>query len=133
MQVALARTVLGAATLGSYVLIRREKLPRQPTTWMHLAIMGLVANVLPFLGFSWGEAHGATSGLAAIYNGATPLWTLMVAIVALPAERPTRARLTGLGMGFCGVFLVLAPWRSTHRPRLSGQLACLGPGACYRR
>ena len=131
MQVAVARTVLGAATLGSYALIRRERLPRRPLTWMHLAIMGLVANMLPFLGFSWGEEHGATSGLAAIYNGATPLWTLLVAIVALPAERPTRARLTGLVMGFLGVVLVLAPWRSTHGAHLSGQLACLGAGACY--
>ena len=131
MQVAVARTVLGAATLGSYVLIRRERLPRRGRTWMHLAIMGLVANVLPFLGFSWGEQHGATSGLAAIYNGATPLWTLLVAIVALPAERPTRARLTGLVMGFLGVLLVLAPWRSLHGAHLAGQFACLGAGARY--
>jgi drug/metabolite transporter (DMT)-like permease len=131
MQVAVARTVLGAATLGSYVLIRREKLPRRPRTWMHLAVMGVTANVLPFIGFSWGEEHGATSGLAAIYNGATPLWTLLVAMAALPAERPTRARLVGLVLGFLGVLLVLAPWRSTHGAHLAGQLACLGAGACY--
>ena len=130
-QVAVARTVLGASTLGAYVLVRHEKLPREPRTWGHLAMMGLVANVLPFLGFSWGEEHGATSGLAAIYNGATPLWTLLVAIVALPAERPTRARLAGLVMGFGGVLLVLAPWRATQGAHLAGQLACLGAGACY--
>ena len=131
VQVAVARTVLGTAALGTYVLIRRERLPRGRVTWLHLAVMGLVANVLPFLAFSWGEDHGATSGLAAIYNGATPLWTLLVAIVALPAERPTRARLTGLVVGFLGVLLVLAPWRSTHGAHISGQLACLSAGVCY--
>ena len=34
-------------------------------------------------------------------------------------------------MGFFGVLLVLAPWRSTHGAHLTGQLACLGAGACY--
>jgi drug/metabolite transporter (DMT)-like permease len=34
-------------------------------------------------------------------------------------------------MGFLGVSLVLAPWRSTHGAHLAGQLACLGAGACY--
>jgi drug/metabolite transporter (DMT)-like permease len=130
-QVVLARIVFGAGTLTCYVLIRRERLPRRLRTWMHVAIMGLFAGVLPFLGFSWGEEHGASSGLAAIYNGATPLWTLLVAIIALPAERPTRTRLAGLVMGFAGVLLVVAPWRSTHGAHLAGQLACLGAGACY--
>jgi drug/metabolite transporter (DMT)-like permease len=130
-QVVLARIVLGAIALGAFVLVRREPLPRRRRTWMHLALMALVANVVPFLGFSWGEEHGATSGLAGIYNATTPLWTLLVAIAVLPAERPTRARLGGLVLGFTGVLLVLAPWRSVEGAHLSGQLACLVAGACY--
>jgi drug/metabolite transporter (DMT)-like permease len=130
-QVVLARIVLGAATLLGYCALRRERLPRWGVTWLHLAFMGIVANVVPFLGFSWGEGHGATSGLAGIYNATTPLWTLLFAMVALPAERPTRARLVGLVFGFAGVLLVLAPWRSVEGARLGGQLACLGAGACY--
>jgi drug/metabolite transporter (DMT)-like permease len=130
-QVVLARIVLGAVALGAFVLVQREPLPRRRRTWMHLAWMGLIANVVPFLGFSWGEEHGATSGLAGIYNATTPLWTLLVAIAVLPAERPTRARLGGLVLGFTGVLLVLAPWRSVEGAHLSGQLACLGAGACY--
>jgi drug/metabolite transporter (DMT)-like permease len=93
--------------------------------------MAFVANVVPFLGFSWGEAHGATSGLAGIYNATTPLWTLMFAIGGLPTERPTRNRILGLAVGFLGVLVVLAPWRAVEGARLSGQLACLGAGACY--
>jgi len=130
-QVVLARIVLGAATLGVFVVARREPLPRGGQIWLHLALMGIVANVLPFLGFAWGEEHGATSGLAGIYNAATPLWTLLVAMAVLPSERPTPARLGGLLLGFAGVLLVLAPWRSVAGSQLSGQLACLGAGACY--
>jgi len=130
-QVVLSRIVLGAATLLGYCLLRRERLPPVGRTWLHLAFMGIVANVVPFLGFSWGEGHGATSGLAGIYNATTPLWTLLFAIAVLPAERPTRPRMAGLVLGFLGVLLVLAPWRSVQGARLGGQLACLGAGACY--
>jgi drug/metabolite transporter (DMT)-like permease len=129
-QIVLARVVLGAAALAVIVAVRREPLPRG-RIWLHLAWMGLVANVLPFFAFSWGEGHGATSGLAGIYNATTPLWTLLFAMVALPAERPTRARLSGLVLGFSGVLVVLAPWRAVQGAHLSGQLACLAAGACY--
>jgi drug/metabolite transporter (DMT)-like permease len=130
-QVVLARIVLGAVTLLAYCAVRRERLPPWGRTWLHLAFMGIVANVVPFLGFSWGEGHGATSGLAGIYNATTPLWTLLFAMAVLPAERPTRARVVGLICGFLGVLMVLAPWRSVEGARLGGQLACLGAGACY--
>src|SRR5438270_3845859 len=129
-QVVLARIALGAATLSIFVLVRRERLPRRGRTWMHLAFMGVIANVIPFLGFSWGEDHGATSGLAGIYNATAPLWTLLFAILVLPQERPSRARVAGLVLGFTGVLIVLAPWRSVAGAHLSGQLACLGAGAC---
>jgi drug/metabolite transporter (DMT)-like permease len=130
-QVVLGRIVLGAVAILAWVVVRREPLPRQPVVWLHAAVMGVVSNVVPFLGFAWGEDNGATSGLAGIYNATTPLWTLVFAILALPSERPTRARLTGLVMGFAGVLVVLAPWRSMHGAGLAGQLACLGAGACY--
>ena len=130
-QVVLARIVLGAATLALFAVARRERLPRERRIWGHLALMGLTANVLPFLGFSWGEGHGATSGLAGIYNATTPLWTLLVALAVLPAERPTRSRVVGLFLGFSGVLIVLAPWRSVPGAHVSGQLACLFAGACY--
>jgi drug/metabolite transporter (DMT)-like permease len=130
-QIVVARLLLGATVLTTYALVRRERWPRTWRTWRHLALMGLLANVIPFYGFSWGEGHGATSGLAGIYNATTPLWTLLFAIVGLPSERPTRQRLAGLVVGFLGVLVVLAPWRSVEGAQLSGQLACLGAGACY--
>jgi drug/metabolite transporter (DMT)-like permease len=130
-QVVLGRIVLGAIALLLWVAVRREPLPRQPVVWAHAAVMGVVSNVVPFLGFAWGEDNGATSSLAGIYNATTPLWTLVFVILALPSEHPTRARLVGLVTGFVGVLVVLAPWRSLHGAGLNGQLACLGAGACY--
>jgi drug/metabolite transporter (DMT)-like permease len=130
-QIVLGRFVLGALAIGAWVVVRRDPLPRSPALWGHAAVMGVISNVVPFLGFAWGEDNGAPSGLAGIYNATTPLWTLVIAIVALPAERPTRNRLAGLVLGFAGVLVVLAPWHATSGARLHGQLACLGAGACY--
>ena len=89
--------------------------------------------VVPFLLFSWAETR-ISSGLASIYNATTPLMTMLVALAALPSERPTRTRSAGLVVGFAGVVLVLGPWGFDGHGgsgALPGQLACLGATACY--
>ena len=130
-QIVLARIVLGAVAILGWLAVRREPLPRERMVWVHAAVMGVISNVVPFLGFAWGEQNGATSGLAGIYNATTPLWTLVFAILFLPSERPSRVRIAGLVVGFAGTLVVLAPWRTVHGAGLAGQLACLGAGACY--
>ncbi len=130
-QVVVGRLLFGAAALAAVVAVRRVPLPRSPRIWGHLVLMGVVANLLPFFLFAWGEGHGAPSGLAGIYNATTPLWTLMVAVAALPEERPTVARAAGIVVGFLGVVVVLGPWHEAVGAKLGGQLACLGAAACY--
>lgn len=131
-QVVLGRIVTGAAVLAALVAVRRVPMPRRPAMWGHFAFLGVVGNVLPFFGFAWGEAHGAPSSLAGVYDATTPLFTLLVAVVALPAERPTARRAAGLVMGFLGAIVILAPWQpSGGATALPGQLTCIGAAACY--
>ena len=56
--------------------------------------MGLLNNVLPFSLILWGQTH-IPSGLAAILNATTPLFTVLVAHVATADEKITPARLGG--------------------------------------
>lgn len=130
VEVVVGRLLAGTAVLLAVVVVRREQLPRDLVTWGHLAVAGLIANTAPFFLFAWGEER-ASSSLAGIYNASTPLLTLLVAMAALPEERPDRARLAGLGVGFAGVLVVLAPWRGVGASSLDGQLAYLGAAACY--
>ncbi len=130
MQIVLGRMVLGAAALLVVLRIRGERLPRGRGIWGSLLFVGVVANVVPFFLIAWGEQY-VSSGLAGIYNATTPLFTLLVATAALPEERPTAAKATGLVVGFLGVLLVMAPWRGTGSSALAGQLACLAAAACY--
>ncbi|MDQ1713297.1 MAG: hypothetical protein QOE45_2747 [Frankiaceae bacterium] len=128
--VALGRSVAGALTMWVLVAAARLPVPRDRTLWRHIVVVSVVANVIPFAGFAWGELH-VTSGVAGIYNATTPLATLLIAIAALPDERPTRERVAGLLLGVAGVVTVLGPWRGIGENTVLGQLACLGAAASY--
>jgi drug/metabolite transporter (DMT)-like permease len=145
-QVVLARLTAGAAALVVMCAVTRQAVPRDPAVWGHLLVMAVLMCVFPFLMFAWAEQN-VSSGMASILNATTPLMTMLVALTALPQERPTRTRLIGLMVGFVGVTLVLAPWRPASAPGLLshsaagaggsndsvlwGQLACLAATFSY--
>jgi drug/metabolite transporter (DMT)-like permease len=113
------------------VAVRREPLPRDPSLLGHLALLSVVANLVPFFLFAWGEQR-ITSGMAGVLNGTTPLFTLGFALAALPEERWSRIRVAGLLLGFVGVVVVVGPWHTGERTNaVSGQLACLVAAALY--
>jgi drug/metabolite transporter (DMT)-like permease len=130
LHVALGRIVLGAAVLLAVLRARGEALPRGRDVWWRLAVVGLLMNALPFTLFAVGEQY-VTSVLAGLWNATTPLMTLLAVLAFLPAERPSRRRLAGLGVGFVGVACVLGPWQGLDGDALVGQLACAGGAACY--
>ncbi|WP_353112354.1 DMT family transporter [Microbacterium sp.] len=130
VQVVLGRLVSGAIALALICAIGRRRLPRSPAVWGHLFVVGLLLCVFPFLLFAWAQ-QGISSGLASIYNATTPLMTVLVSLVALRAERPTRAGILGLIVGFCGVLIVLGPWNGLGGGDAWAQAACLGATACY--
>ena len=131
LQVVLFRTWLGAAALLTLVLLRRLPVPRGIRLWGHLLVIGGIGNALPFFLFAWAENGRISSGLAGIYNGTTPLFTMVLAMAFLSAEPATLARGIGLLLGFAGVVVVLAPWQGSEGSSLAGQVACLAAAASY--
>lgn len=130
-QLVLGRLVAGALVLLVIVKVTGESLPGDRVVWLHLTVMSVVANIIPFFLFAWGE-QGVTSGMAGILNGTTPLFTLAVAMAALSDEDWSAQRIGGLLLGFVGVVVVVGPWNTDGRVNaLSGQLACLGAAGCY--
>src|SRR5919202_5202642 len=129
LQVAFVRCALGALALAAILVARRERLQRERRLWMHLFVVALLFNSVPFALFAWGETE-VSSVVAGIANATTPLYTLLVGLLVLPQERPTRGRVLGLAVGFVGVAIVLGPWRDIGG-ELLGYLACLAAAACY--
>ncbi|MTE22091.1 EamA family transporter [Streptomyces sp. TRM43335] len=130
LQVTLGRLVFGTAVLGAVLLVRRERLPRGPRTWAHLAVAAFLLNALPFTLFSYAELT-ISSTLAGICNATTPLWGMALSLVALLEDRPTRRRVAGLGIGFAGVLVVLGAWQGFRGQDPAGTVMALVASLCY--
>jgi drug/metabolite transporter (DMT)-like permease len=130
LDIALIRIALGAITLVTILVVRRERLPRDPAAWRHLFVAALLFNSVPFSLIAFGETR-ISSVLAGLWNATTPLMTLVAVTALLPSERPTRERTIGILLGFAGVVVVLGPWEHLGGGVLVGDLAVLGASACY--
>jgi drug/metabolite transporter (DMT)-like permease len=129
-QVVLGQLALGAVVLLITVAVRRQSLPHASREWVYLAGMAVLANIAPYLLFSWSEQR-ISSGLAGALSGTTPLLTLLLAR-AFGVGRLTPPRVLGLVLGLAGVVFLAAPWHDGSRAvSLAGVLAALGAAACY--
>lgn len=131
VQLVLLRVALGAAVLLVLCRVGRLRLPRGRTVWLHLAVTALFANAAPFVLFGIGE-QTVDSGMAGVLNATTPLWTLLVTLLAVRhGERQLGImRMCGLLLGFGGILLIFAPWRAAGTS-LWGAVAILGASLCY--
>jgi drug/metabolite transporter (DMT)-like permease len=131
LQVVLGRMAFGAAALLAVTVVRRVPLPREPRIWGHLFVVATLANTVPFALFAYAEQR-IPSAVASICNATTPLFTLLIALVALPGERPTARRGIGFVLGFAGVAVVFGAWSAAGaRPDPIGVLLGLGACVCY--
>jgi drug/metabolite transporter (DMT)-like permease len=129
--VALGRVAIAAAILLTLARATGVALPATLAAWRPYALMGLLNNVLPFTLLFWGQTH-IPSGLAAILNATTPLFTVLVAHVATADEKLNTARLAGLAAGLAGVVVMIGPdvLRDLGANVLA-QLACLLAAISY--
>jgi drug/metabolite transporter (DMT)-like permease len=130
-QVAWSRLILGALTLGLFVMLRRDVLPRSLTVWAHMSVLAVSFCVVPFLLFSWAQQY-VSSGLASIYNATTPIMTAVMAGLLFRVERLKLVQIGGILVGIVGVMVIIAPWQGLDLDQsLVAQLAILGATACY--
>ncbi len=124
------RVATGAVTMLVVLLATRDRLPRDPRLWAHLVVVAAVGVAIPFTLFGYGEQR-VSSVLAGIWNAATPLVALPLAVVAFRTEKLTARRAVGLAIGFLGVLGVLGVWRGVGGSQLTGQVMCFGAAMCY--
>ena len=140
LTVALIRVVLGCLILTAVAVWRGRALPRGLRIWLTLLVMGALNNAIPFALICWGQTH-IESGLTAILNAMTPIFTVLAAHAA-GQERLTLRRLAGVALGFLGVAVLIGPESLRHldptnhggdRGAAGGGLLCrcrhLGPAA----
>lgn len=126
LSVVAARVALAAAILWLVIRARGIAPPRGARAWTALAAMGLLNNALPFTLIAWGQLHVA-SGVAAVLNAATPLFTVLLAHRLTADERLTAGRLAGTLIGFAGVAAMLGGGGG----QLAGAAAVLAGALAY--
>lgn len=126
----LVRTLIGGLMLLAVARLGGQALPRDLGTLAGLALLGVVGNLIPFSLISFGQTL-IPSGLTAILNATTPLWTVVL-LWLIRGERIGAVKLVGLVLGVAGVALLLAPKvAGGEQARLVGALAILGAALSY--
>ncbi|MFU8850091.1 DMT family transporter [Micromonospora sp. SL1-18] len=129
VQVTLSRCVLGSVTLLVACLASGHRLPRKRAVWGHIVVAAFFCNAVPFAMFSIGQ-QTIDSAVAGVLNATTPLWSLLIGVIIGSERGLPPARLAGLLLGFAGVVLILAPWRTTGSGGW-GALAVVTAAASY--
>ena len=96
------RVAIAAAMLWAALPLLGTAPPRGARAWGAIAVMGLINNVIPFTLIVWAQ-QTLPSGLAAILNATTPLWTVLVAHAFTREEKASPGKLAGVLFGFAGV------------------------------
>ena len=130
--VVLGRVGLAAVVLNVWLIANGKTMPTDRRLWGRFVVMGVLNNVVPFALFVFAETR-ISSGLAAILNATTPLFTVVVAHVLTHDERLTRGRVAGVLAGFAGVAVLIGPQAlvGLGGDSLVNQLACLGGALSY--
>ena len=127
----LFRIAGAAAVLLLFVKIRKLKMPSSWGEWRHFFILGFFAHALPFALFNWSELH-IDSALAAILNGTTPLFTILIASVFIANERLSFEKVAGVIVGFVGLVILIMPnLTSGAQSSFWGCMAGLGAALSY--
>ncbi len=131
MTVAFLRVFGGAIILFGIAKAMRLPLPNSAATWLALAGMGLLNSVIPFSLILWSQQH-ISSGLTAILNATTPLFTVLIAHFFTQDERLTPGRAAGVLIGFAGVVLMIGPdLLSDFGANVAAQIVMLLVGIFY--
>ncbi len=131
LTIVLARVGIAALTLWAALTLMNIRMPHMKGLWPAFFGMGLLNNAIPFTLFVWGQHHIA-SGLAAILNATTPLFTVLVAHFLTGDEKLSTGKMAGVVLGLMGVVLMLgAELLAGLGTTLVAQLACLAAALSY--
>lgn len=129
--VVLARVGLAALALLALVRLTGQRMPTARAPWLAFLGMGLLNNAIPFSLIFWGQVY-IGSGLAAILNATTPLFTVLLAHVLTRDEKITANRLIGVLLGLAGVAVLIGPEAlGDLGTAVLAQIAILGASVSY--
>ena len=102
------RISMAAVILLGVIHFSGKRLPLSLKTWTGYFVLGLLNNAIPFTLIVWGQTR-IEGGVASILNATTPIFTVLLAHFLTADERITLPKITGVLVGFIGVYLMMKP------------------------
>jgi drug/metabolite transporter (DMT)-like permease len=139
MTVAFLRLSLASIVLLAVTLATGRKFPGFSTAtdrriWVHIAIMGLVTNAIPFSLLNWGQLY-VSSGFAGVTMAFVPLLVLPLSHFILKSNEMTGRKITGFIIGFIGMIILIGPAQLLAGTGASlepiARIACIMAALCY--
>jgi len=100
------RVFLAAITLWIFLLLTGRRFPSDRKLIFAIVVMGIINNVIPFSLILIGQKE-IGSGLAAVVNAMTPIWTLIIANFFTQDEKFSTNKIIGIIFGFTGVAILI--------------------------
>jgi drug/metabolite transporter (DMT)-like permease len=125
------RVSLGAAVCWVYLLGKKKPLPRGWAIYAQLLVLAILNYALPFALFPFAEETVA-SGLVAVFNGLTPMTTVIVSQFWAGGEKATWNKMVGVALGFAGAVALALPSMGVGASgQILGLLAAFSATICY--
>jgi drug/metabolite transporter (DMT)-like permease len=126
----LLRVAIAALALLPLVFLFGFRLPLTRAGWAPFVVQAIINNIIPFTLMVYGQQRIA-SGLAAVLNATTPLFTLLVARV-LAGEKLDASKVAGVLLGVTGVGILVGPAAlGANTSSVIGMLCILGGTLSY--
>lgn len=102
------RFSLAGALLAIFAVAAGATWPRRGVDWLHGLVSGLLLHAIYLGCVWWAIKHGLPAGISGLIAALQPLLTAALA-GPLAGERLSARQRLGIGIGICGVVLVLYP------------------------
>ena len=139
MTVALLRLTLASVVLLIIALASGRKFPGFSTSadrriWVHIAIMGLITNAVPFSLLNWGQLY-VNSGFAGVTMAVVPLLVLPLSHFILKSNEMAPQKVIGFIIGFIGIIVLIGPTQLITSTGANlepvARIACISAALCY--
>ena len=126
-----ARTLLAGAILLGVLRWRGLRLPRDGATWRLFLVQACLNSVVPFTLIAWAE-RSVEAGLATILSSTSPIFVVLLGVLAGTGERLSLLKLAGIASGLAGTLLIVGTEAMAgFGADLAAQLALVAASLCY--
>ena len=126
-----ARTAIAGLLLVVIMRMRGVTMSTDGPTWRRFIFQACLNSVLPFTLIAWAE-RSVEAGLATILSSTSPIFVVILGVLAGAGERLSPIKLVGIASGLAGTLLIVGTEAlAGFGADLAAQLALVAASLCY--